>query len=68
MNFDVGHWRLRMTAFNNMREGGIGVQLVIREGDAEVSYNTLYQQRGRLGRRLVTHWSGANYLNTSRGR
>ena len=49
MNFDVGHWRLRMTAFNNMREGGIGVQLVIREGDAEVSYNTLYQQRGEIG-------------------
>ena len=49
MNFDVGHWRLRMTAFNNMREGGIGVQLVIREGDAEVSYSTLYQQRGDIG-------------------
>ncbi len=49
MNFDVGHWRLRMTAFNNMRDGGIGVQLVIREGDAEVSYNTLYQQRGDIG-------------------
>lgn len=49
MNFDVGHWRLRMTAFNNMRDGGIGVQLVIREGDAEVSYNTLYQQRGEIG-------------------
>ena len=49
MNFDVGHWRLRMTAFNNMREGGIGVQLVIREGDAEVSYQTLYQQRGEIG-------------------
>lgn len=49
MNFDVGHWRLRMTAFNNMRDGGIGVQLVIREGDAEVSYYTLYQQRGEIG-------------------
>ena len=48
MNFDVGHWRLRMTAFNNMRDGGIGVQLVIREGDAEVSYNSLYQQRGEI--------------------
>ncbi len=49
MNFDVGHWRLRMTAFNNMREGGIGVQLIIREGDADVSYHTLYQQRGEIG-------------------
>lgn len=49
MNFDVGHWRLRMTAFNDMRKGGIGVQLVIREGDAEVSYNTLYQHRGEIG-------------------
>ncbi len=49
MNFDVGHWRLRLTAFNNMRDGGIGVQLVIREGDVEMSYHTLYQQRAEIG-------------------